>query len=342
MATFSLQLFSELVNGEGQLCYPLAVEVMGKVKGGRLAVRLYGQEEDIDVAKLLIKAGCAKEQSQNCIFGLEAEVELELFWGKTKASSSGQMEVLPPLTEMVKKDARLTKGNGNARERGNEGKSQDLNANVQKSVAEVTNAKEVVAEKTNGESLGVVDCRKFVKDKPQFEAEKPEENRSIEEKPDRSKKSPLETQNPVARKNLEGRSIANSIGRPAKPKVEDRPEVFSRHQRLESENKLEGEKVAECKSGKNCKWKPRCRFAHYEGGNEEQTRQNKATVDDKPIVEKKLLKVRETANEDKASEIKDNQVDLRKLPEEEKPPVEVKLARDRDCVVEQNVLFISI
>ena len=199
-----LQLFSELINGEGQLCYPLAVEVLGKVRGGRLAVRLHGQEEDVDVAELLIEAGCARKQSQSCIFGLEAEVELELLGGKTngKVAPSGQMDVLPPLTEMVKQDARLMKGKGNSGERENEGKSgarrlhdQDINANVKKSVAEVTNAKDVVAKKTAEESYGAVDREKLVKDKPHVEAQKPEEKRSFEENPDRSNKSPLENKN---------------------------------------------------------------------------------------------------------------------------------------------------
>jgi len=354
----AVQMFSELINGEGQLCYPLTVEVLGKVKGGRFAVRLYGQEEeDADVANLLIKAGCARKQSQSCIFRLEAEVELELLGGKTKGkiTPSGQMEVLPRLSEMVKQDARLMKEKGYAGGTGNEGKSitrrlngQDINANVKKPVTEVTNTKEVAAKKTVEESLGTVDRKKFVKVNPHVEAEKPDVKRSFEEKPDCSKKCPLENENrkhgevkeeknPVvrkkqvgAKKNLEGRSME------VKPKVVDRPDGSQkeRRARLNSEDRFNAEKVAECKSGKNCKWKPRCRFVHPEGGNLEHTQHHTVSVNDEPLVEKKLLKFGGTVN-DKTSEIKENQVDAGKPSEEEEPFAEVQVAEGRDCVVEQ-------
>ena len=44
-------------------------------------MRLQGQEDGVDIAELMIEAGFAKKSVDNCIFGLEAEVELELFWG---------------------------------------------------------------------------------------------------------------------------------------------------------------------------------------------------------------------------------------------------------------------
>ena len=243
--------------------------MLGKVRGGRLAVRLHGQEEDVDVAELLIEAGCARKQSQSCIFGLEAEVELELLGGKTnnKVAPSGQMDVLPPLTEMVKQDAMHMIGKGGAVEMENEGKSgarrlhdQDINANVEKSVAEVTNAKEVVAKKAVEESLGAVDREKFVKDKPHVEVQKPEKNRSFEENPDRSNKSHLENEksnhggvnisaakSPLASKKHVGVQAKKNL-EASKPQVEDRPGGASKesvgHARLKSE-KLDIEKVAE-------------------------------------------------------------------------------------------------
>ena len=256
------------------------------MRGGRLAVRLHGQEEDVDVAELLTEAGCARKQSQSCIFGLEAEVELELLGGKTnsKVAPSGQIDVLPPLTEMVKQDARLMKGKGNSGERENEGKSgarrlhdQDINANVKKSVAGVTNAKEVVEE-----SYGAVDREKLVKDKPHVEAQKPEEKRSFEENPDRSNKSPLEN------KNHGGVNISAAKNPVSSKKHVD---VQAKKKNLEA---------------------------------------TKHQVEDRPEGSSK----EGTVNGDKTSEIKENQVDPRKPPEE-KPIVEVKLAKDRDCVVKQ-------
>ena len=107
MGNVPLQVFAELVNGDGRLCYPIAVEVLGKVKGGRLAVRLKGRDDDVDIAGLMIDAGFAKKQSKNCIVGLEAEVENELLGGNSKvvaeqgspSSARGQEVVLPRLAE---------------------------------------------------------------------------------------------------------------------------------------------------------------------------------------------------------------------------------------------------
>ena len=134
MGNVPLQVFAELVNGDGRLCYPIAVEVLGKVKGGRLAVRLQGQEDGVDVSELMIETGFAKKQTQNCMFGLEAEVEPGLLGG----------------VKMVKLDAKPTEGMCEVAESGNKGKlgDQDVNANVKSSVEEVAITKEVVVEKT--------------------------------------------------------------------------------------------------------------------------------------------------------------------------------------------------
>jgi len=107
----SVQVFWELVNGDGQLCYPIVVEVLGRVKGGRLAVRLQGQEDGVDIAELMIEAGFAKKSVDNCIFGLEAEVEFELLGGKSRGVNQGKVvprqpnkeEILPPSAEMMMK-----------------------------------------------------------------------------------------------------------------------------------------------------------------------------------------------------------------------------------------------
>ena len=216
----------------------------------------------------------------------------------------------------------------------NEGKAdkrrldnQDVNANVKKPV-EVATADEVktIAE----ESLEAVDHEKFVKVKPTVEAKKPEEGRTSEEKkPDcteislaaaeKSKqcgvkisesKNPVTTKKPVdlqakksGQNHEEGRP--KEVGRPVKPKVEDRSD---------------GEKVAECKAGKNCKWKPRCRFDHPEGG-------NGASVEEKPP--RKIVKA---AEDGKKLETKEQKVDQQKTLEE------VKLVEDRDHVVEQKTV----
>ena len=63
--------------------------MLGRVKGGRLAVRLQGQEDGVDIAELMIEAGFAKKSVDNCIFGLEAEVELELLGGEVERCESG-------------------------------------------------------------------------------------------------------------------------------------------------------------------------------------------------------------------------------------------------------------
>ena len=49
------QLFSELLNTD--LSYPLGCEVLGRVTGGRLAVRLLGLEDGHDVADLMVESG---------------------------------------------------------------------------------------------------------------------------------------------------------------------------------------------------------------------------------------------------------------------------------------------
>ena len=74
-------------------------------------MRLQGQEDGVDIAELMIEAGFAKKSVDNCIFGLEAEVEFELLGGKSGGVNQGKVvqrqpnkeEFLPPSAEMVMK-----------------------------------------------------------------------------------------------------------------------------------------------------------------------------------------------------------------------------------------------
>ena len=71
-------------------------------------MRLQGQEDGVDIAELMIEAGFAKKSVDNCIFGLEAEVEFELLGGKSGGVNLGKVvprqpnkeEILPPSAEM--------------------------------------------------------------------------------------------------------------------------------------------------------------------------------------------------------------------------------------------------
>ena len=72
-------------------------------------MRLQGQEDGVDIAELMIEAGFAKKSVDNCIFGLEAEAELELLGsrgvnqGKVVPRQPNKEEILPPSAEMMMK-----------------------------------------------------------------------------------------------------------------------------------------------------------------------------------------------------------------------------------------------
>jgi len=292
----SVQVFSELVNGEGHLCYPIVVEVLGKVKGGRLAVRLQGQEDGVDVSELMIETGFAKKQTQNCMFGLEAEVEPGLLGG----------------VKMVKLDAKPTEGMCEVAESGNKGKlgDQDVNANVKSSVEEVAITKEVVVKKTGEESMGPVDQKKLVMVKPNVEAEKTKEKRFPEEKkPDSAQKSSVsadkskhcgvkncDSKDPVAskghvgnqaeKKNLEeGGRLGSPM--PAKPQVENR---LAGEKAEKSLRTAEGCKKYEIKENKvDPKSSPGDQKPHEEGKCVEDTghiSKQKAVKEERTVVDK--------------------------------------------------------
>ena len=368
MGNVPLQVFAELVNGDGRLCYPIAVEVLGKVKGGRLAVRLKGRDDDVDIAGLMIDAGFARKQSTNCIFGLEAEVENELLGGNSKvvaeqgspSSARGQKVVLPPLTEKVKQDVvgrpmAVRNGTGDVKSGTKKSGGQDVNANVKgpvvvcnlpvSEVPDVVDVKKTAEGKSGGGDLEKFGKNKFddvvVGDhaKKKFDAEvrklgrkgpvevkKTETKVSVEGKTLEDKMSAKEKKFDSSGKftlaaeksKHEGKKYDSKNPVDSKTKkldkksgldfVEGRPMEAGKSARSNCEDRLDGGKVMECKSGRNCKWKPRCRFAHPEGGNEEKA------FGDKPreLHEENPAQSGGSVKDCMTSEIKEEEADQRK------------------------------